>query len=158
MAAEREAHSITLISWMTLGGGARWHLPAFLSLKILPLSHVTTPGLIFSISKPKGPHLMTSQVPPRLCEWHWPCLYWPPPPVCSHENHFLLWQPPQPPLSHNWFMCSAARSCRLCDPTDRCPPGSCDHGILQAKNTGVGLSFPSPGEIFPISITGLIQP
>ena len=36
---------------------------------------------------------------------------------------------------------------RLCDPTDRSPPGSSVHGIAQARYWS-GLPFPSPG-IFP---------
>ena len=42
----------------------------------------------------------------------------------------------------------------LCDPMDRRPPGSSVHGILQAKNTGVGSHFLLPG-IFPIQGSNL---
>ena len=35
----------------------------------------------------------------------------------------------------------------LCDPVDCSLPGSSVHGISQARNTGAGLSFPSPGNL-----------
>ena len=31
-------------------------------------------------------------------------------------------------------------------PMDSSPPGSSVHGIFQARNTGVGLQFPIPGD------------
>ena len=41
-----------------------------------------------------------------------------------------------------------AQSCpTLCDPMDCSPPDSSVHGIFQAKDTGVGCPFPSPGEL-----------
>ena len=35
----------------------------------------------------------------------------------------------------------------LCDPMDCSLPGSSVHGILQAKNIGVGFNFPSPRDL-----------
>ena len=45
--------------------------------------------------------------------------------------------------------CSDAQSCpTLCNPMECRPPGSCVHGILQGKNTGVGCHFLFQG-VFP---------
>ena len=45
--------------------------------------------------------------------------------------------------------CSVTQSCpTLCNPTDCSPPGSSVHGILQARNTGVGCHALLQG-IFP---------
>ena len=41
-----------------------------------------------------------------------------------------------------------AQSCpTLCDPMDCSLPGSSVHGIFPGKSTGVGLPFPSPGDL-----------
>ena len=54
-------------------------------------------------------------------------------------------------LDTKCYVCVCVLSCcsrvRLCDPVDCSPPGSSVHEILQAKNTGVGLLCPPPGEL-----------
>ena len=52
-----------------LGQQAKVTFKGFSNSKILYLSHLSTPSLISSLSKLKGPpHSMTSQVSPQLCE------------------------------------------------------------------------------------------
>ena len=41
-----------------------------------------------------------------------------------------------------------AKSCpTLCNPTDYSSPASSVRGVFRGKNTGVGLPFPSPGDL-----------
>ena len=53
-------------------------------------------------------------------------------------------------LDRGVCVCEVAQSCpTLCDPVDCSPPGSSVHGILQAKNTGVGCHFLHWTEVDP---------
>ena len=65
---------------------------------------------------------------------------------CIAGQCFVVWATRESP-SHSNVLCLVSQSCpTLCDPMDCSPPGSCVHGILQARILE-WLPCPTPGDL-----------